>query len=78
MVEYDTLFKEIQGLIEQFKNIFSDLENQISKIDDRFHAVELEFMYGNITENVHSEMMKQVRQDITRFKSKLLRLQELK
>ncbi len=78
MVEYDALFKEIEGLIEQLKNMFSDLETQISKIDDRFHAVELEFMYGNITENVYVERMKQVGQDITRFKSKLLRLQELK
>lgn len=68
MVKYNAVFKDIEDLIEQLKTIFSDLENQISKIDDRFHAVELEFMYGNITENVYFEKMKQVSQDITKFK----------
>lgn len=78
MDECNVRFKEIEGLIEQLKNLFSDLESQIAKIDDRFHAVEMDFMYGNITEKSYANKMKQVGQEITRFKSKLLQLEELK
>lgn len=72
------IFKELEELLGQLRSVFSDLEAQLSKIDDRFHSAELEFMYGNISEDVYFEKLKRVRQDIARFERKLLRFQALK
>lgn len=78
MDERTSLFKELQGLLTELRHVFSDLEGQLSSIEERFHGAELEFMYGNIGEGVYQEKLKQVHRDIASFKQKLSLLQNIR
>jgi predicted nucleic acid-binding Zn-ribbon protein len=78
MNESISIFKELEALLNQLRTVFSDLESQLSKITDRFHSTEMEFMYGNITIDVYHEKLNQLEIEIASFKHKILSLQDLK
>jgi hypothetical protein len=69
--------KEIDDLKDLLKSLFSSLEKEITKIDDQFNLVELDFMYGNIDENFYNEKMWQLSTEIYKVKQKLTNIQNL-
>lgn len=70
-------FKQVDDLSNQLKVLLLSLETQIDKIYSYFSTCELDFMYGNITEDIYLDRMLQVSNDIAKFKDKLKKLQEL-
>ncbi len=69
--------KEIDDLKSLLKSLFSSLEMEIARIDDRFNSIELDFMYGNINENFYNEKMGQLGAEILKVKQKLAIIQDL-
>ena len=69
--------KEIDDLNSQLKAIFLVFETQIAKIENRFNSVELDFMYGNITESFYFEKMQQLGEDIAKVRNKLEKIQDM-
>ena len=69
--------KEIDDLKSLLKSLFSHLEMEIARIDDRFNSIELDFMYGNISENFYDEKMGQLSAEILKVKQKLTIIQDL-
>ena len=77
MREKKPTLEEIDDLDSKLKAIFLVLETQIAKIEKRFNSVELDFMYGNITENFYFEKMRQLGEDIAKVKNKLEKIQDV-
>jgi uncharacterized protein (UPF0335 family) len=69
--------QEINRLSQQLKEVFHDLDTQIVKIDERLSSAELDFMYGNITEQFYLERMKRLEEDIDKIKNKLIKIQQV-
>ena len=69
--------QEINRLNQQLEEVFLNLKTQISKIDERLSSVELDYMYGNITEPFYLEKMKQLEEDIEKIKNKILKIKEV-
>ena len=69
--------REINSLNQQLEEVFLNLKTQISKIDERLSSVELDYMYGNITEQFYLEKMKQLEEDIEKIKNKILKIREV-
>jgi hypothetical protein len=68
--------EEIDGLSSKLRAIFLVLETEIADIEKKFRSAELDFMYGNISENFYSEKMQQLSEDIARLKDKLEKIQD--
>jgi hypothetical protein len=77
MKEKKLTLKEIDDLKDLVRDLFSNFEKEIAKIDERFNSVELDFMYGNINENFYDEKMGQLSADIFKVKQKLFQIQDL-
>ena len=77
MHEKKPALKEIDDLNSQLKAIFLVFETQIAKIENRFNSVELDFMYGNITESFYLEKMQQLGEDIAKVRGKLEKIQDV-
>ena len=77
MHEKKSALKEIDDLNSQLKAIFLVFETQIAKIENRFNSVELDFMYGNITESFYLEKMRQLGEDIAKVRNKLEKIQDM-
>ena len=76
MHEKKPALKEIDDLNSQLKAIFLVFETQIAKIENRFNSVELDFMYGNITESFYFEKMQQLGEDIAKVRNKLEKIKD--
>jgi hypothetical protein len=77
MIEKKPTLKGIDDLKDQVIDLFSSLEKEIAKIDDRFNSIELDFMYGNINQNFYDEKMDQLNVEIFRVKQRLLQIKDL-
>ena len=77
MPENKSTIQEIEDLKEQLKAINLNLETQIAKIDEQLNSIELEFMYGNITENFYNERMQLLGEDIAKVRNRLKKIQDL-
>ena len=78
MSEKKPALEEIDDLNSKLKAISLVLETEIAEIEKRFHSVELDFMYGNISDSFYSEKMQQLSEDIARVKNKLEKIQDTK
>ena len=77
MSEKKPSVEEIDDLNSKLKAIFLVLETEIAEIEKRFRSVELEFMYGNITEDFYSKKMRQLGEEMAKVKSKLDKIQDI-
>jgi hypothetical protein len=77
MPENKSTIQEIEDLKEQLKAINLNLDTQIAKIDEQLNSIELEFMYGNITENFYNERMQLLGEDIAKVRNRLKKIQDL-
>ena len=69
-------FEEIQSLMKHVKALSSGLEAEIAQIDDHFHSLELDYMYGNVGGEAYAERKRQIARELANFKRKLLRFEE--
>jgi hypothetical protein len=69
--------EDIDDLKSKLKATFLVLETEITEIEERFRSIELEFMYGNITEDFYSEKMQQLSEDMVKVRSKIEKIQEI-
>jgi hypothetical protein len=69
--------EDIDDLNSKLKATFLALENEIAEIEKRSRFVELEFMYGNITEDFYSEKMARLDEDMTKVRSKLEKIHDI-
>jgi DNA repair exonuclease SbcCD ATPase subunit len=77
MPKNKSIIQEIEDLKEQLKAINLNLDTQIAKIDEQLNSIELEFMYGNITENLYDERMQLLGEDIAKVRNRLKKIQDL-
>ena len=77
MPKNKSIIQEIEDLKEQVKAINLNLDTQIAKIDEQLNSIELEFMYGNITENLYDERMQLLGEDIAQVRNRLKKIQAL-
>jgi DNA repair exonuclease SbcCD ATPase subunit len=77
MPKNKSIIQEIEDLKEQLKAINLNLETQIAKIDEQLNSIELEFMYGNITENLYDERIRLLGEDIAKVRNRLKKIQDL-
>ena len=77
MAKNKSIIQEIEDLKEQLKAINLNLDNQIAKIDEQLNSIELEFMYGNITENFYNERIRLLGEDIAKVRNRLKKIQDL-
>jgi hypothetical protein len=77
MIKKKLSLEDIDDLNSKLKATFLVLETEIAEIEERFRSVELEFMYGNITEDFYSGKMQQLSEDMVKFRSKLEKIREI-
>jgi hypothetical protein len=77
MIKKKPSLEDIDYLNSKLKATFLILETEIAEIEKRFRSAELEFMYGNITEDFYSKKMEQLSEDMAKVRSKLEKIQEI-
>jgi hypothetical protein len=68
-------FEKIDILNRELKSVFSSLSSKISDVESRLLAIELDYMYGNMTDAAYAEVMALMDQKIQSITNALLELQ---
>ncbi len=76
MDENKPTFEKIDALTKELNMIFASLEAHISKVETHLRSVELDHMYGNMTEDAYLERKRQINQKIIGLTNMLLELRK--
>jgi hypothetical protein len=69
-------FEKIDVLTRMLNGIFASLAARIANVEANLRAVELDYMYGNMTDAAYVEVKKQINQKISSLNDVLLELQK--
>jgi hypothetical protein len=69
-------FEKIDVLNRLLNALFANLTARIANVEEHLRAVELDYMYGNMTDAAYLEVKKQIDQQIRDLNSVLLELQK--
>ena len=74
MEENKPTFEKIDDLTKDLNSLFDSLEARIAKVESHLRSVELDYMYGNVTEAAYLEMKRVINQKILDLTNLLLDL----
>ena len=72
--ENKPIFEKIDDLIKNLNSIFESLGARIARVESHLRSVELDYMYGNLTETSYLERKRLIDQKILDLTTVLLEL----
>ncbi len=75
-MDSEPTFEEIDELSRELNALFASLLAKIAHVDNRLRSVSLDYMYGNLSEDLYLGQMQEIGKRIAQFKSMLFTLRD--